>query len=293
MKNIPLLCSSCLLIAFISYAESFEVIAPVKVANGSLCSSDEVRNSIRQELHAETLSLLQRLFPGDCPCGGVGPWHQIAHLNMSDPNQQCPPNWTLTSTPVRACGGPGSSCVSAVFPSNGVSYSRVCGRVNAYQLGSLDAFRLVDENVNSTVEDSYLDGVSLTHGAAGSRQHIWSFVGAVYESNDMDLCLACVCSCSNTGFSWPYQVLPFIGSNYFCDSGNSGPGVSSVVYADDPLWDGDGCSSVSSCCKLNNPPWFCTTLPQPTTDDIEARICADEALTNEDTLVSYINIYVM
>ena len=28
----------------------------------------------------------------------------------------------------------------------------------------------------------YIDGVSLTHGAAGSRQHIWSFAAARYET---------------------------------------------------------------------------------------------------------------
>ena len=171
----------------------------------------------------------------------------------------------------------------------------MCGRVNAYQQGSPDAFRPVGSNANPTVEDSYFDGVSLTHGAAGSRQHIWTFVGAVYESHiDAEYCLACVCSCSDTGRSWPYQVFSFIGNNYFCDTGNRGPGSSSTeVYVDDPLWDGAGCSSVSSCCQLNNPPWFCVTLPQATTDDIEARICSDEVLDNEDTLVSYINIYVM
>ena len=40
----------------------------------------------------------------------------------------------------------------------------------------------------------------------------------------------------------------------------------------------------------NNPPWFCTTLPQPTTDDIELRNCASEATSNEDTLVQLVDI---
>ena len=32
----------------------------------------------------------------------------------------------------------------------------------------------------------------------------------------------------------------------------------------DPLWDGEGCGPTSICCDFNNPPWFCKTLPQPT-----------------------------
>ena len=51
----------------------------------------------------------------------------IAHLDMSDPNQQCPGNLHLITIPVRGCGRINDySCDSAVFPSDGSSYSRVC-----------------------------------------------------------------------------------------------------------------------------------------------------------------------
>ena len=36
---------------------------------------------------------------------------------------------------------PGGSCVSALFPSNGISYSQVCGRVVGYQFGTVNAVR--------------------------------------------------------------------------------------------------------------------------------------------------------
>ena len=39
-----------------------------------------------------------------CSCGGDGGLTRVAYLNMSDPNQQCPSNWTLTTSPVRGCG---------------------------------------------------------------------------------------------------------------------------------------------------------------------------------------------
>ena len=228
-----------------------------------------------------------------CPCGGPGQWSRIAHLNMSDPSQQCPSNWNLITTPVRGCGrsSAGGSCDSATFPSSGRSYSHVCGRVYAYEKGSPSAFE--PSIAGNGLEDVYIEGVSLTHGAAGSRQHIWTFAAALVEIGGPAFW---ICSCTDTNASWPYSIPSFIGNNYFCDTGNAGPGTSlTTVYADDPLWDGEGCTApTDTCCELNSPPWFCTTLPQPTTDDIEVRICHDQdAATDEDTIVSLIDIYVM
>ena len=68
--------------------------------------------------------------------------------------------------------------------------------------------------------------------------------------------------------------------------------VSSDLETSHPLWDGGGCGPTGGCCESNNPPWFCKTLPQPTTDDIEVRVCGDEVLSNEDILVELIEIYV-
>ncbi len=36
---------------------------------------------------------------------------------------------------------------------------------------------------NPGLEEAYIDGVSFTRGAAGSRQHIWSFAAALYETD--------------------------------------------------------------------------------------------------------------
>ncbi len=199
---------------------------------------------------------------------------------------------------VRGCGRSspgGDTCDSATFPSAGRSYSRVCGQVNAYQKGTTDAFdsfRGNDANPNPGLEDSYIDGVSLTHGTAGSRQHIWSFVAALTET-DSPFEPAAVCSCTNTNVNWPYQVPSFVGNNYFCATGNPGPGFDlSTVYADDPLWDGEGCGPTNACCEFNNPPWFCTTLPQPTNDDIELRVCHDQEIADEDTIIALVDVYV-
>ena len=86
--------------------------------------------------------------------------------------------------------------------------------------------------------------MSLTHGPAGLRQHIWSFVGAEYEQHP-NYHTYLNCPCTNTNIFWPYQLPLFINNNYFCDTGNLGPGTSSTTYyTDDPLWDGKGCGMV-------------------------------------------------
>ena len=78
-----------------------------------------------------------------CGCGGTG-WRRAAYLNMSDPTQTCPPAWELITTPRRSCARPSIagdySCYSAMFPTQGIQYSQVCGRIKGYQVGQTQAF---------------------------------------------------------------------------------------------------------------------------------------------------------
>ena len=179
-----------------------------------------------------------------------------------------------------------------MFLSNGASYSHVCGRINALQKGNVDAFFNSVDSPRLGLEDAYVGGVSVTHGTAGSRQHVWTFAAVLYETDPNFVHTRNVCPCTNTNINWSYQIPSFIGNSYFCESGNPGPGYNvNKVFTDDPLWDGDGCGLTSTCCQLNNPPWFCTTLPQPTTDDIELRICGAEAKSNEDIYVQLVDVY--
>ena len=72
-------------------------------------------------------------------CGIEGGWTRLAYLDMSDSTMSCPSGFRLYETGgVRACGRPvgGASCASITFPSNGISYSEVCGRVVGYQYAS-------------------------------------------------------------------------------------------------------------------------------------------------------------
>ena len=303
-----MLASICVVLLFLAQSgtaqeqDSWPVNIPqvtIEGRNAGTCPSaavtEQALNSTKETIRSILRDELPYLDnPSTCPCGGPGFWRRIAHLDISDPEEQCPSNWRLITTPVRACGRTSRfGCYSAVFPSNGASYSRVCGRINAFQQGSTDAFFPSREGRNPGLEGVYIDGISLTHGAAGSRQHIWSFVAAFYEVSS-SYNPVYVCPCTDINSNWPYRIPSFIENNYFCDTGNPGPGISlTEVYQDDPLWDGEGCGPSSTCCQFNNPPWFCTTLPQPTTDDIELRNCGDEDTGNEETLVQLVDIYVM
>ena len=125
--------------------------------------------------------------------------------------------------------------------------------------------------------------------AHASTEHIWTFVAAYQETGPS----YANCACTNTEQDWPYEVYSYIGNNYFCATAHTGPTSTRNVYADDPLWDGEGCGATNACCEFNNPPWFCTTLPQPTTDDVEMRVCNDEVASNEDVILSFVNINIV
>ena len=114
-------------------------------------------------------------------CNSTGGWMRVAHLNMTDSNQRCPSGFRLIISPRRTCGTPGRKCVSATFPLNGVKYSRVCGKIKAYQLGVSNGFGPYYHNKRLTIDGSYVDGVSLTHGQR-PRKHIWTFASALHEN---------------------------------------------------------------------------------------------------------------
>ena len=218
-------------------------------------------------------------------CGSSGGgWTRLAYLDMSDSTQSCPSGFRLyQSGSVRACGRPGSSasCVSVQFPSNGISYSQICGRVTGYQFGSPDA---VDGNLNN-INSYYVEGVSITHGSP--RQHVWTLMAGLTEA----LTNSNACPC-NTGSS--QSVQSFIGSNYFCESGNSNSDWRHVLYSSDPLWDGQDCpSNESPCCSVSGIPWFHRDYGNTaTTDNIELRVCGDQEPYNEDSPVSLYEIYI-
>ena len=210
---------------------------------------------------------------------------RVAHIDMTQPNENCPAGFRkVTANGKTMCGGEGSGCISTTFPSHGLQYNRVCGRITGYQFYTTDAFRPFIDSGGS-IDSAFVDGIVLTHGLP--RTHIWTFACGY---NQYGNCAGC-CPCNSGSFT--YSLPPYIGNDYFCDSGQqySSRPPSTHILTNDPLWDGAGCVS-GSCCTINSPPWFCKTLPHPTTDDIELRLCTDQSLSDEDVLFDKVELHV-
>ena len=219
-------------------------------------------------------------------CGTRGGWMRVAYLDMTQPDHSCPPGFrAITSSNKTLCGRPGPpGCVSVKFPTYNIPYNKVCGKIIAYQDKTPDA----QCSYGLGIEGTYIDGVSLTHGTP--RKHIWSFIAS--HGENMNDCRGCPCYNDFTG-----TRVPFIGNNFFCDSGTEiwnlpAENEGYRFYPDDPLWDGQGCGSNSECCTFNHPPWFCTELDQSISDDIELRLCADQDTSDEDVPIEHIELYI-
>ena len=215
-------------------------------------------------------------------CGGVtGGWMRVAELNMTDTSQQCPGDFVeRNETGIRHCRIGGNRCYPVYFSTADALYLKVCGKITAYQVGSTNAFRQYYENSEApTINSSYVDGVSLTHGS--QRQHIWTFAAALDRQHD-NMNSKCPCLFDADPFAPP----PFVGEDYFCDSGNEEFMTGDTSLQTDPLWDGTDCL----CCVSDNPPWFYKQLPQPITDDIEMRVCKDGS--TENIAITEIEIYI-
>ena len=256
------------------------------------CPPAEQLEAVRNEVQRNVSALLRTLSfdesSGVSQYCGSGVWTRVVYINMTNTNQQCPGTFREYSSPVRTCGrraGP-ASCDSATFSVNGARYSRVCGRVIAYQIGHPDAF-VGGLSQGQSINGYYVDGISITHGSP--RQHIWSFAGTPAETYTLGSLL---CPCSNTRIASP-DPPAFVGNDYFCETANHGSCCpNGQFFASDPLFDGQGCGSTSTCCSFNNPPWFSKQLPTTTTDSIEVRVCDQQSTSVDDTPFQIIELYI-
>ncbi len=201
---------------------------------------------------------------------------RVAELDTTRGSVQCPGdlNFLNITCGIKIVRIRSSACSSITFHLNSTLYSKVCGRVKAYQIGSPGAF-----HAGRALDSVYVDGISLTYGTP--RQHIWTLAAASNAT-------LCPCSTSNqTSTSTPPPES--VGEDYFCDTASE---ESSRDFTDvsNPLWDGAGC--VSACCSFNNPPWFYKQLPHATAEDMEMRVCADQNRANEDIAIESWQVYV-
>ena len=196
------------------------------------CPSTEERERARNEIHQTTNSAIFATTGHVHTCKGTPGWRRVAFINMTDTSYNCPPGLNLTSYSKRTCGRSHTQrgCSSTTFSTEGVPYSRVCGRIRGYQFGVTSAFFFSVEGIDSY----YMDGVSLTHGVAGRCQHIWTFASGLTEVSSSYPFEDCPCDTSS------YSAVPaFVGTDYFCESGfHSEWNFNSTLYPDDILWDG-------------------------------------------------------
>ena len=221
------------------------------------------------------------LQPPLSPCSGPG-WRLVVDLDMTDSSQDCPSPWTETLTPARSCERSTSAagCEGVSFAVSGGQYTHVCGRAVGYTSrypASPDAFadHIFTTVISSHIDTPYLDGVSVTYGSP--RQHIWSLAAGHGPVPGYPGFYRCPCDTANrTNAPLPPS---FVGDDYFCDGVYNGA-----------LWDAANCTT--ACCTFNSPPYFIRTLPTPTSDDIEVRICTDESMGNEPISVAELQLLV-
>ena len=219
---------------------------------------------------------------------GAGQWDCVAHLNMSNSSQQCPSAWReYRNNGVRGCRRQHStvgSCHATFYPTSR-QYSRVCGRVIGYQIGSTDAFGHLA--VGYSIDSYYVYGVSVTHGAC--RNHIWTLAAGVSEGGYSHQTNNCPCSKSNGNTDSHLHLLEIITTvNQEIQPAHLF--LANHLYSTDPLWDGHQCEGQ---CYSNgkSPPWFSVDLPNTTTDDIEVHICIPRP-SYDNIVIQLLELYI-
>ena len=214
---------------------------------------------------------------------------RVAHLNMTQSGATCPQGLTQKDfSGLTLCGRNNIGCQSTLFSTSDLNYFRVCGQLQGYQFGLPDAF--YPYRLHNSA-DMYVDGVSITYGSA-PRKHIWTYANGIGLGN-----FPSSCPCNNYSNNNAQVPPPFVGSDYYCETG-----VHVYIccadhqfhlYSNDTLWDGQQCfAEEAPCCTHPNMPWFLKTLNETTTEDIELRVCGDQNIGDEDTLLQEIELYV-
>jgi hypothetical protein len=197
-----------------------------------------------------------------------GGWTGVVDSDYA--TDSCPSGWTSTSfgTCYRGYSG-GSASASHTFDAYGITYEEVYGSLSLYQYASPDGFHGSGSTSSTTsIEGIYTDGVSITHGASGSRSHIFSYaIGLTtggYSSND----------CPADGGLSPSST---VGSDYLCDTANTARYGWSYVFYSTPLFTADT--------------WQ-VSLSSSTTDDIEVRMMMDQYNGDEEAYISTLELWI-
>ena len=263
--------SSCEFI-FDNHPKSRDKSGYYRISNNqwTYCNMTAIANAIAQSIST---------------CGSIEKgWRRVIKLNVNA-GDDCPSGWTkANNSGYSFCqkSFDGAGCSSANFTTNGIVYQKVCGKARGYQKGhpnNQDAFNTM------TIDDHYVNGLSITYGSP--RQHIWT-----YANGDNDAPVGTInhiyhCPCYNNSG----HTTPFVGNNYYCESGRGGTDDHAAYHFDDPLWDGSGCI-YSKCCSIPNQPWFYRQLNESTSAAIEARLCDKRSFGAGFTMIDQLELYI-
>ena len=229
-------------------------------------------------------------------CDGEGGWTRVAFVNMSEPGSSCPPGlvqyyisdtslcwitqWTYDE-----------HCSSSFFFTHGLNYTKVCGQVRGYQYGYPIGF--YQYIINGTEFDKFHPqiktfGVTLTY-SNNPRKHIWTYAGGHGEQGTS----SSHCPCNN-GSQYTNYTIPFVGNDYYCESGR-GVDNGYILYSNDPLWDGEDCpGDEATCCTSPKMPWFVKALNETVNDDIELSVCGGGIVfsTVWGTTIDLVELYI-
>ena len=211
---------------------------------------------------------------------------RVAYVNMSQSGTSCPQGlMQMETSGVTYCQQTSDKCQGTTFSALGLNYTRVCGRLQGYQESYTAAFGAYFSNRSLTISDLYVDGASITYGTVMPK-HIWTYAAGISIRFDQTRSFECPCNTGTTGL-----VPPYVGSDYYCETGYNKVGVSGAIQVGDPLWDGQQCPGEEApCCTNNTMPWFNKALGEKTTEDIQLRLCRDKR--NRETLLDLIELFV-
>ena len=152
-----------------------------------------------------------------------------------------------------------------------------------YQESGLSAFYPHIYN-KASINGVFFDGLSIMYGSP--RKHIWTYTAGFNDGYN----LFDNCPCNNGSTN---QVPPYVGSDYYCESGTNSNTCLNKLFSNDVLWDGEKCGGIEApCCTHPNMPWFIKTLNESTTEDIELRACKQEFGCDNSVSIFLIEIYV-
>ncbi|MBK9643986.1 MAG: hypothetical protein IPO67_02335 [Deltaproteobacteria bacterium] len=171
----------------------------------------------------------------------------LTDLNFSV--DACPGEWLLDgSKPYCRRDSEVASAASASFPSFGVSWTELHTTLTAYQYASMNAFYYAE---GRGLDDLYVDGLSITRGAEGSREHLYTFAIGMTTKGSSDY------DCPAQGGNPPPD---YVGEAYACGSANTTYGWIYAWYSS-PVFSALSTLSAASAAS---------------TDDVELRLMADE-----------------